>query len=122
MAREVGAIWYGNQIALGKYDFSAQKSVSNAAAPGDLIRTTTSGKRANITDIIIYNAAGAAAEITFYDEDSKVYLKLKVGDGETANIDLKASIPYGSKSIYARTDQAVNAEITVAGKEVFEGW
>ncbi|KKM91068.1 hypothetical protein LCGC14_1232310 [marine sediment metagenome] len=122
MGKEAGATWLQNQIALGKYDFSAQKSVSNAVAPGVLIRTTTPGMRANVTDIIIYNAAGAAAVITFYDEDGKVYLKLKVGSDETAIPALKSSIPYGDKNIYARTDQAVNAEITVAGKEVLEGW
>ena len=116
------ATWIQNQILLGKYDFSAQKSVSNVAAPGDLIRTTTPGMKVNVTDIIIYNADAAAAEITLYDEDSKIYLKLKVGASETADIDLKSSIPYGTKNIYARTDQATNSEITVAGREVLAGW
>ena len=105
------------RIALGKYDFSAHLSVSNAAAPGDLIRTTTAGYEVYVTDIIIYNAAGTAAIITFYDENSAIYTVLSVGTGETAILTLKASIPYGTKNIYARTDQAVNAEITVIGRE-----
>jgi hypothetical protein len=102
---------------LGKYDFSVHASVSNAAAPGDTIRTTPDGKLANVTDIIIYNAATTAAVITFYDENSNVRLVLSVGAGETADLDLKSSIVYEGHDIYARTDQAVNAEITVAGKE-----
>ena len=113
------AKWLQEQthIALGKYDFSAHLSVSNAAAPGDLIRTTTAGYEANITDIIIYNAAGSAAVIIFYDEDSAIYTVLSVGAGETAIPTLKASIPYGTKNIYARTDQGTNADVTVIGRE-----
>jgi hypothetical protein len=102
---------------LGKYDFSAHASISNTAAPGDLIRTTPDNKLINMTDIIIYNAAQAASVITFYDEDSNIKLVLSVGAGETADLDLKSSIVYGEHHIYARTDQAVNAEITIAGKE-----
>lgn len=102
---------------LGKYDFSAHASVSNAAAPGDLIRTTPGGKLVNVTDIIIYNAAVAAAVITFYDENGNIRLVVSIGAGETADLDMKSSIVYGEHHIYARTDQAVNAEITVAGKE-----
>lgn len=105
----------------GKYDFSEYQSVSNAAAPGDLIRATPASREVLVTDIIIYNAAGVAAVITFYDETSKIYSILSVGAGETAVLTLKASIVYGTHSIYARTDQAVNAEITVAGRELIQG-
>lgn len=102
------------------YDFSEHKSVSNAAVPGDLIRTTTSGAVVYVTDVIVYNEAGAAAVITFYDEDSSVKLVVSVGTKETIDLDLKASIVYGEKNIYARTDQATNAEVTVAGREILK--
>lgn len=110
-------IWKVNELLRGAYDFSEFQSVSNAAAPGTLIRETTSGHRVNVTDIIVYNPADAAATVTFYDEDSKVHFRFKVGVDETAAVDLKSSLVYGSKSVYARTDQAVNADITIAGKE-----
>jgi len=109
---------------IGKYDFSKEKSVDNDVAPGTLIRKTKSEHEARITDLIIYNPAPTEAVIIFYDQDSEKYLTLKVGSGETANLDLKASIVYGEKDIYARTDQATNAEITVAGRELPKefGW
>lgn len=103
---------------LGKYDFSEEKSVSNDAVPGTLIRKTKAEHEVRITDLIIYNPAATEAVIEFYDQDGKEYLPLKVGSGETANIELKASIVYGEKDIYARTDQATNAKITVAGREI----
>jgi len=111
-------------LQLGKYDFSEKRSVNNAVAPGTLIRKTKPEHDVRITDIIIYNPAATEAVIGFYDQDSKCYLTLKVGSGETANIDLKASIVYGEKDIYARTDQATNAEVTVAGRELPKefGW
>lgn len=110
-------IWKINELLRGAYDVSEFQSVSNAAAPGTLIRETTSGHSVNVTDIIVYNPDGAAAKITFYDEGSKVYLRFEVGADETVAIDLKSSLVYGGKSVYARTDQATNADITIAGKE-----
>lgn len=111
-------------LELGKYDFSEEKSVSNDAVPGTLIRKTKAEHEARITDLIIYNPAATEAVITFYDQDGKMYLPLKIGSGETAKIDMKASIVYGEKDIYARTDQATNAEITIAGREIPKefGW
>ena len=117
MSVEARAIAEQTALLRGDHDFSAYKSVSDAAVPGDLIRETPADKETRITDLIIYNAAGAAAVITFYDQDSKIYLSLKVGAGETAVIELKASIVYGEKDVYARTDLATNAEITIAGRE-----
>lgn len=96
--------------------FSEFKEVTNAAAPGTLLRTTT--YEAWVTDIIAYNPAGVDAVITFYDEDSKKYTEFKVGADETAVIELKSALIYHNKSVYARTDQAVNACITIAGKEI----
>lgn len=103
-----------------KLDFSEHASVTNAAAPGDLIRATLDGRKVYVTDIIIYNAA-AAAVITFYDEDSEIKAVFSVGNLETAVISLNTSIVYLGKDIYARTDQGVNAEITVAGVELPAG-
>ena len=117
-----GNIYLRRQVQQGKLDFSAYKSVSNAVAPGDLIRTHTANCEVNVTDIIVYNDAGAAAVITFYDEDSNIKLKFSIGTKETIALDLKASIKYGSHNIYARTDQAVNADITVAGREIPPKW
>lgn len=117
-----GELHFQRQVRQGKLDFSEYKSVSNAAAPGDLIRATTSGCEVNVTDIIVYNDAGVAAVITFYDEDSNIKLKFSIGTKETIALDLKASIKYGSHSIYARTDQGVNADITVAGREIPPKW
>ena len=114
--QEASELWKQNELLKGVYDFSESVSVSNAAAPGTLIRQTR-GLNLNITDIIIYNPAGVAAEITFYDEDSNVKLPVTIGNAETAAIDLKSSIVYGKHSIYARTDNAINAKITIAGKE-----
>lgn len=119
---EAGAIGYQIQIALGKLDFSSHVSVSNAAAPGVLIRTHTAGCVVRVTDVIIYNASGAAAVITFYDEDSNIKLIVSIATLETIDLDMKASIVYGQHDIYARTDQATNSEITVAGREVPLEW
>ncbi|GAH60381.1 unnamed protein product, partial [marine sediment metagenome] len=60
-------------------DAFKSKSVSNATAPGDLIRATTPGCEVNVTDIIVYNDAGVAAVIIFYDEDSNIKLKFSIG-------------------------------------------
>ena len=98
--------------------FSEQKSVSNAVAPGDLIRSTTSDKTVYVRDISIYNADANAALITFYDQDSKVYDIFKVGAGQTAVINYDIGLKYINKHIYARTDQATNSEITICGLEV----
>lgn len=117
MARDAAVESRRNDIELGKFDFSQYMAVTNAAAPGTLIRTHTTGMEVNVTDIIIYNPAGVAAVITFYDEDSNIMLMLSLGTLETADLDLKASIPYGQHDIYARSDQAAGAHITVAGKE-----
>lgn len=117
MGRDVSVLGRRNDIELGKFDFSEHVAVTNAAAPGTLIRTHTSGMEVNVTGIIIYNPAGAAAVITFYDEDSNIKLIISLATLETADLDLKASIVYGQHDIYARSDQAAGANITVAGKE-----
>lgn len=111
-------------LQLGKYDFSEEKSVKNDEIPGTLIRKTKAGHEVCITDLIIYNTAGEEAVIVLYDQNSKEYLILKIGAGETANIDMKASIVYGEKDIYARTDQATDAHVMVAGREIPKeiGW
>lgn len=122
MGSEATQLYFQRQVQQGKLDFSEYKSVSNAAAPGTLIRAHTADCEVNITDILVYNDAGVAAVIIFYDEDSNIKLKFSVGTKETIDLDLKASIKYGSHDIYARTDNAVNADITVAGKEVPPLW
>ena len=121
MGAEAQAIAKQNRIKLGKYDFSQYRAVTDDAAPGTLIRTHTPGREVNVTDIIIYNPAGAAAVITFYDEDSNVKLIVSLATLETLNVDLKASIVYGEHDIYARSDQAAGANVTVAGKESLPG-
>jgi len=117
MGVEAQAIAKRNRIELGRYDFSEYQAVTNAAAPGSLIRTHTPGLEVNVTDITIYNPAGAAAVITFYDEDSNIKWMGSVGTLETAVITLKSSIVYGQHDIYARSDNVAGAHITVAGKE-----
>lgn len=117
MGNEAAVVGRRNSIELGKFDFSEYVAVTNAAAPGTLIRVHTTGSEVNVTDIIIYNPAGAAAVITFYDEDSNVKLIVSLATLETLDVDLKSSIVYGQHDIYARSDQAAGANITVAGKE-----
>jgi len=122
MGKEAKQEYLRRQVEQGSLDFSEHASVSNVAAPGTLIRAHTAGCEVRVTDIIIYNAAGVAAVITFYDEDSNVLLVVSVGTVETAVLTFKASIIWGQHDIYARTDQAVNAEITVAGREIPPRW
>lgn len=122
MAHEAEQIYFQRLLEQGEIDFSEHASVSNAAAPGVLIRTTAAGTIVNVTDIIIYNADAAAAVITLYDEDSTIKLIVSVGTLETAVIELKASINYGQHHIYGRTNQATNAEVTVAGRAVPNIW
>lgn len=116
MASEAEAIIEQTRVLWGYYDGSGHNSVSNAAAPGVLIRPHVAGQLFTVTDIIAYNAAGAAAVIVFYDQDANEMLTISVGAGETAVLELKSGIPYDDNDVYARTDQAVNAEITVTGK------
>ena len=117
MANEAQTIRDQTETLKGKYDFSEHASVSNAVAPGTIIKARVADHSLHVKDIFIYNAAGVAAVITFYDEDSNIKLVISVGTLETANPDLKSSLVFGEHDIYARTDQAVNAEITVAGRE-----
>jgi hypothetical protein len=122
MALEAGEIWRLRQVEQGRLDFSAHASVSNAAAPGVLIRTHTPNCEVRVTDVIIYNSNKGAAIVTFYDETSDIKLVVSLGDSETVAISLKSSIPYGTHDIYARTSVAANAEITVTGREIPPGW
>lgn len=117
MPADASAIVEQIEVSKGKYDFSEHASVSNAAAPGDLIKARVTGRSLHMTDFFIYNAAAAAAVITFYDETSAIKLVVSVGVGETVAATLKSSIVYGEHDIYARTDQGVNAEVTISGKE-----
>ncbi len=121
MGAEAQAIAKRNRIELGKYDFSEYGAVTDDAAPGTLIRLHTTGREVNVTDIYIYNPAGAAAVITFYDEGSNIKLIVSVGTLETIAPELKASIVYGQHDIYARSDQAAGAHVTVAGREALPG-
>ena len=97
--------------------FSAYLSTDNTAAPGTLIRATTASKIAVVTDLIVYNAAAAAAVITFYDEDSTVMAQFKVGALETVVLTLTAGLRFDDVDAYVRTDQATNADVTIAGVE-----
>lgn len=114
--------YFRRHLAQGSIDFSQHASVSNAAAPGTLIRATTADCEVRVTDIVVYNADAAAAVITFYDEDSNVMLVLSVGTLETVALTLKASLVWGEHDIYARTDKATNAEVTVIGREIPFAW
>ena len=118
MAGEAGQLKYARLLNQGIIDFSAHASVSNAAAPGVLIRATTADCLVRVTDVVIYNADAGAAVITLYDEDSNVMLVVSVGAAETAVLELKASLVYNEHDIYARTSVATNAEVTVAGREI----
>jgi len=122
MGAEARESYFRRHLAQGSIDFSQHASVSNAAAPGVLIRATTADCEVRVTDVIVYNAAGVAAVITFYDVDSNVMLVLSVGTLETIALTPKASLVWGEHDIYARTDQAVNAEITVIGREIPQAW
>jgi len=110
------------QVEQGVLDFSEHASVSNAVAPGVLIRTHTVNCEVRVTDVVIYNADAGAAVITLYDEDSNVRLVVSVGAGETAVLTFKASIIYGEHNIWGRTSAATNAEVTVAGREIPPTW
>jgi len=110
------------RLEQGDLDFSEHASVGHAAAPGTLIRAHTANCKVRVTDVIIYNGDASSATIIFYDEDSNVKLIVSVGGGETAGIDFKASIVYGKHNIYARTTAEINAEVTVAGREVPLRW
>ena len=122
MGAEAGAIQAQRHLAQGKIDFSVHASVSNAAAPGVLIRTHTPNCEVNVTDIVVYNADAGVAVVTFYNENSNIMLVISLAAAETASIDFKASIVYGQHDIYARTSAGTNAEITVAGREIPPTW
>jgi len=122
MGGEARESYFRRHLAQGSIDFSRHASVSNAVAPGTLIRATTADCLVRVTDVVVYNAAGVAAVVTFYDEDSNVMLVLSVGAGETAALTLRASLVWAEHDIYARTDQAVNAEVTVIGREIPFAW
>ena len=118
MGAEAAEARLSRLVAQGSLDFSAHASVSNAAAPGVLVRTTTLTCLVRVTDVVIYNADAGAVVVTLYDEDSNIYLVISVGAGETAVLELKASIVYNEHNIWARTSAGTNAEVTVAGREL----
>lgn len=122
MALVAREIYLRRQVEQGALDFSQHASVSNAAAPGVLIRAHTAGCEVRVTDVIIYNADVGAVVVTFYDEDSNVMQVVGVGAGETAVLTFKASIVWGQHDIWARTSAATNAEVTVAGREIPPRW
>ena len=122
MGAEAAEARLSRLVAQGSLDFSAHASVSNAAAPGVLVRTTTPTCLVRVTDVIIYNAHAGAAVITLYDEDSNIYFVTSLAAGETIDADFKSSLVYGIHNIYARTDQVTNAEVTVSGKEIPPRW
>ena len=110
------------QVEQGVLDFSAHASVDNTGAPGILIRTHTAGCEVRVHDVIIYNAHAGTAVITLYNEDGTVMLVIGIGNGESAVLTFKGSIPWGQHDIYARTNQVTNAEVTVAGREIPPTW
>lgn len=122
MGAEAREAYLSRLLAQGSFDFSVHASVSNAAIPGTLIRTTTPTCLVRVTDVIIYNAHAGAAVVTLYDEDSNIYLVVSLGNGETIAVELKASLVYGTHNIYGRTDQVTNAEVTIAGRELPPRW
>ena len=105
-------------VTQGSLDFSAHASVSNAAAPGVLVRTTTPICLVRVTDIVIYNSDAGATVVTLYDEDSTVMLVVSLAGAETAVLELKSSLVYNTHNIWARTTAVANAEVTVTGKEI----
>jgi len=105
-------------VTQGSLDFSAHASVSNAAAPGVLVRTTTPICLVRVTDIVIYNSDAGATVVTLYDEDSTVMLVVSLAGAETAVLELKSALVYNTHNIWARTTAVANAEVTVTGKEI----
>lgn len=95
---------------------SRYAQVDNTAAPGVKIQGNLDGSPIIITDIIAYNTAGAAAMLTFYDQNSNIKAVFSVGAGETAVISLVTGVRYDSgKDIYARTDNASVSKVTISG-------
>ena len=95
-------------------DFSRYISADNTAAPGILLFQNP-GNSIRISDISVWNQDVAAATVTFYDELSAVYLILRLAADENAIISLNRPIVYGLRSVYVRTSQATNTEITITG-------
>ena len=118
MGAEAAEARLSRLVAQGSLDFSAHASVSNAVAPGVLIRTTTPACLVRVTDVVIYNADAGAAIVTLYDEDSTVMVVVSLAGAETAVLELKASIVYNAHNIWARTTAVANAEVTIAGREI----
>lgn len=96
--------------------FSRQKTIDNTSAPGTVIYALVDRELILVYDVAVWNKdSGSSATITFYDEDSNVYLVVRVASDEMAVISLNSPLVYGAKDIYARTDSASDAEVTVTG-------
>ena len=103
---------------MGRYNLFAQKTIANTAAPGTLIKSSISGRIYKITDIMVWNKdASSAATITFYNEDSDIYLVIRLSADEMGVISLSKPIVYEGKDIYARTSSSSGAEVTITGEQ-----
>jgi len=97
--------------------FDVYKSVDNTAKPGVLIRSTTSGKTAYLTQIFITNTTGSSQTVTFYDENSVEKLVLIVDNNKTTEYKIAFGIPFNDVDIYARTNSGT-VDITIVGMEI----
>lgn len=97
--------------------FSEQQTIDNTAAPGTEIYACVEGDFTRVYDIAVWNKDSVnTATVTFYDEDSNVYLPVRLDGDEMAVISLNRPLVYGAKDIYARTNQTTDAEVTVTGR------
>jgi len=97
---------------------SSYKSIDNTAAPGVLVHSTASGKKAAVYCIVMTNNDASDATITFYDENSNVKLVYYVDAKTTKTMLLDYPIVWNNVDIYARTDQSTVSDVTVQLIEV----
>jgi len=100
--------------------FDNYKSIDNTAAPGVLVHSTASGKKAYLCHIIATNDTGSTQTLTLYDEDSNEIIVLILDDEETTSFTVICStgVPINDKDIYARISGSGNVDLTISGVEI----